>query len=129
MTVRSATQLTFDFEPGLATKHPSLLSLIAERVRSQRDPLKTVAGHLDCTQSMLSRKINDDPHQDPDQRRVFNVEDLEKYIGAYHDLSPILYLVEKYMQDNTTRQRQAMAQLEQLMPDLVALVKMAKGGK
>lgn len=128
MTVRSANQLTLDFEPGLTAKYPTLLHCVSAVIQA-RPPLKTVAADLDCSPSILSRKISTAADQDPDQKRVFNVDDLERYIQHYQDITPVLYLVEKYLQDDATRQRQALAQLEHAIPDLIALVRAAKGGK
>ncbi len=48
MTVRSATQLTIDFTPGLTERHGSLLECVRERAYAHRNPLKTIASDMDA---------------------------------------------------------------------------------
>lgn len=121
MSVLSGNQLTLDFEPGLAERHDSLLSCVRECIYRQRGPLKTTAANMDMSQSELSRKLADNPE---DVRR-FTIEDLERYLDATHDTTPILYLVEKYLTDAEARQRAALAELAKLAPQLLALMKAA----
>src|SRR4051812_41834955 len=106
-TVPNGAQFTLDLEPGLVEKYPSLLSLLNVQIRTRTDKPKVVAANLGMAPAMLLRKINDAPDQDPDQRRVFNVEDLETYIEQYGDVTPILYLVAKFMPDDETKRHQA----------------------
>lgn len=121
MSVLSGNQLTLDFEPGLAERHDSLLSCVRECIYRQRGPLKTTAANMDMSQSELSRKLADNPE---DVRR-FTIEDLERYLDATHDTTPIFYLVEKYLTDAEARQRAALAELAKLAPQLLALMKAA----
>lgn len=126
-TAPNGNQFTLDLEPGLVEKYPTLLSLLNVQVRTRRDKPKVVAANLGMAPAMLLRKTNDAPRedQDPDQRRVFNVEDLEAYIAHYEDMTPILYLVAKYMPDDETKRRQAIGQIAAILPSLNALVAQA----
>ena len=123
MTVSAATQLTIDFTPGLTERHGSLLDCVRQGAYTNRNPLKTIAADMDMSQSELSRKLADNP-EDP---RNLTVNDLEKYIRVTGDTTPIYYLIEKYLQDETAKQKQAMAALTKALPDLLALFKAAKG--
>jgi hypothetical protein len=123
MTVQPANQLTLDFQPGLAERHASLLACIRESVYTHRNPLKTIAADTDQSQSELSRKLSGNP----DDPRRLSVEDFEKLLVATGDLTPIYYLVEKYLTNEGVKQKRAMAELAKLMPSLEALVKQAAG--
>ena len=123
MTLNSPTQLTIDFTPGLTERHACLLDCIRQGAYSHRNPLKTIAADMDMSQSELSRKLANNP----DDPRRLSVGDLEKYIEATNDTTPIYWLIEKYLQDDTAKQKQAMAALAKAMPDLLALFKAAQG--
>ena len=117
--VNSTSQFTLDFEPGLAERHDSLLACIRQCAYTHRNPLKTIAADMDQSQSDLSRKLTgstDDP-------RRFTVEDLERFIRATGDTTPIIYLVEKFMADDETKQRAAHQRLAEMLPDVLALIK------
>ena len=47
---------------------------------------------MDLSESELTRKLADNPND----TRNFNCDDLEAYIAAHHDVTPIYYLIEKY---------------------------------
>lgn len=124
MTVHASSQLTLDFLPGLAERHDSLLACIRQCAYTHRNPLKTLAADMDISQSDLSRKLAGNP-EDP---RRFTVEDLEKFIVATGDITPVLYLVEKYLADEETKQRAANQQLAKMLPEVLALIKTVSGG-
>lgn len=121
MPLNDATQLTIDFTPGLTERHESLLACLRECAYTQRNPLKTIAADMDMSQSELSRKLASNPG-DP---RHMTVEDLESFIDATGDTTPIQWLIEKYMQDGTQRQKQAVAALARLAPLIESLTKQA----
>lgn len=122
-TVHSNSQLTLDFEPGLVERHGSLLDCIRQSAYTHRSPLKTIAADMDQSQSDLSRKLAGNP----DDPRRFSVDDLEKFIRATGDVTPILYLVEKYLADEDAKQRAAHQQLAKMLPDVLALIKTVSG--
>ena len=119
MTTVSHSQLTLDFTPGLAERHGHLLDCIRASAYTHHNPLKTIAADMDMSQSELSRKLSGNP----DDHRRFTVEDLEKFIQATGDLTPIYYLVEKYLTDEDVKQRRALAELARQLPDVLALIK------
>jgi hypothetical protein len=114
----SAHQMTLDFEPGLADRHATLLDCVRECVYTQRTPLKTVAANMDLSQSELSRKLSGNP----DDSRRFTCEDLEHFIATTGDVTPIYYLIERYLEDSAVKQQRALAELMRLAPQLSALI-------
>lgn len=117
----TAHQMTLDFQPGLAERHASALDCVRECVYTQRNPLKTIAADMDLSQSELSRKLSGNS----DDSRRFTLDDLERFIAATGDVTPIYYLVEKYLEDDSVKQQRAMAELVKMAPQLAALVKQA----
>lgn len=122
--VVASSQLTLDFEPGLAERHESLLACLRQCAYTHRNPLKTLAADMDMSQSDLSRKLSGNP----DDPRRFTVDDLERFVTASGDVTPILYLVEKYLADEETKQRAANQQLAKMLPEVLALIKTVSGG-
>lgn len=123
-SVHSTNQLTLDFQPGLAERHDSLLACVRQCAYTHRNPLKTIAADMDQSQSELSRKLAGNP----DDPRRFSVDDLEKFIQATGDITPVLYLVEKYLADEEAKQRAAHQQLAKMLPDVLALIKTVSTG-
>lgn len=117
----SGTQLTIDFTPGLTERHDTLLACVRECAYTHRNPLKTIAADMDMSASELSRKLAGNAG-DP---RHMTVEDLERFIEATGDTTPVQWLIEKYMQDGGQRQKQAIAALARLAPIIEALTKQA----
>ena len=122
--VSSSHQMSIDFEPGLAERHQSALDCVRECAYTHKHPLKTLAADMDMSQSELSRKLA----HNPDDPRRFTLDDLERFIEATGDVTPVYYLVEKYIEDADLRQRRALSELANLAPQLAALIKQA-GGK
>jgi hypothetical protein len=114
----SSTQLTLDFEPGLTEKHPHLLDCVRAAAYTHRNPLKTIAGDMDMSQSDLSRKLAGNP----DDPRRFSLDDLERFIDATGDVTPIYWLVGKYLQDEKVKQDRALQELAKQMPNILALI-------
>lgn len=119
--VSSSHQMSIDFEPGLAERHQSALDCVRECAYTHKHPLKTLAADMDMSQSELSRKLA----HNPDDPRRFTLDDLEKFLTATGDMTPIYYLVEKFLEDYDLRQRRALAELVKLAPQLAALIKQA----
>jgi len=117
----STTQLSLDFTPGLTERHASVLECVRACVYSNAKPLKTIAMDMDMSQSDLSRKLANNP----DDPRRFTVGDLEGYVQVTGDTTPILYLAQKYCADNEMKQREALAALANMAPQIQALLKAA----
>lgn len=117
----TAHQMTLDFTPGLAERHATALDCVRECVYTNRNPMKTVAADMDISQSELSRKLSGNP----DDSRRFTLDDLERFIEATGDVTPIYYLIEKYLEDESVKQQRALGELLKIAPQLAALIKQA----
>lgn len=119
------SQLTLNFEPTLPEKYRSLRDFLAYRVQVQSRPAKTIAGDMDMSPSMLSRKLT--PGDGDTQR--FNVDDLENYISVTKDTTPIEYLASKYLQSDASRQARAIARVEALATEMGNALAALKAGQ
>lgn len=109
--------MVLDFEPGLVERYNSLRDCVATGVYQRG--LKRVAIDLDQAPSNLSVQLSDDTS------RHFSVDSLEKYLDKTKDLTPIYYLVEKYIGDTTSKKDAAIEQLHALGPQFIELLKQA----
>lgn len=102
-------QITINYESGLTDAYPTCREFIAHRVHHQGVQQKAIAADMDLSPSDLTRKLA----QSPNDSRRFGLDDFEKFIDVTGDVSPVLYLVEKYL---TSRDRVAEleAELERL---------------
>jgi len=121
MSLQPTTQLTLDFTPGLTERFTGLLDCIRQGAYTHRNPLKTIAADMDMSQSDLSRKLSGNP----DDPRRMSVDDLEKYLQATGDMTPIYFLVDKYLADEDAKRKRAMAELTKKMPELLSLFQAA----
>jgi AraC-like DNA-binding protein len=114
-------QLTLSFEPGLTERHKTLLACAREAIYRCKKPLKAVAADMDLSESSLSRKLS----ENPEDRRTFSLDDLEASLNATNDLTPVYWLIEKYLQDPAHKKARAADMLTRLLPDLIALAREA----
>ncbi|WP_186095670.1 hypothetical protein [Burkholderia gladioli] len=114
---KAANQLLLDFEPGLTERHTSVRDCVATGV--YRRGLKKVAIDLDQAPSNLSVQLSDDTS------RHFSLDSFERYLEKTGDLTPIYYLVEKFLGDKRDPKREAIEQIQQLGPQLMALLQKA----
>jgi len=115
------TQLPLAFDPDLADQHRSLKECVALCIYRQRGGLTAVAGKLDLSPSHLSEQLAGGG----DRNRKFDLDTLESYIDEYNDLTPIQYLIAKYMPDQVHTQAAAMASLALLAESLPSLLAQA----
>lgn len=115
MTGIARSQLTLDFEPSLPEQFASLRAYVAFRVQEQRLNAIKLAGQMDLSPSVLSRKLN----QPAGDSQRFNCDDLEGYLAASGDVvSVIAYLAAKYMDDPSQKKARLLNQVESLMAQL-----------
>lgn len=123
-------QLSLTFDHGIGSRNRSLRDHMATQVYSRG--LVAVAGKMDIAPSKLSEKLaGADSGGKP---RGLTVCELEGYIEKTGDVSPIHYLVDKFLQDPAVAQHEAtvrlMSLLEQIGPLAVAAgVMPAKRGR
>jgi len=119
-----ASQMTFNFEPSIAERWPSLRSYIAHKAAMQQKHLKVIAADMDISPSMLTRKLN--PGDGDTQR--FNLDDLEAYIQSTGDVDSVIeYLAAKYKDSDEQRKARTLAKVESMIPELASLLATLKG--
>lgn len=118
MTSLATPQFTFDFEPSLPERFASLRAYVAFRVQEQRLNAAGLAGKMDLSPSVLSRKLN----QPEGDTQRFNVDDLEGYIKATGDVQSVIeYLAAKYLDSEESRRTRALARVETLLAELTGV--------
>lgn len=113
-----ANQLTLELEPGLVERFGSLDECITAGVYHRG--LKRVAGDLDKAPGSLSRELAGDSD------RHFSTKALERYIQTQGDLTPIYYLIARYLGDQAAAEGATLRRVEDLMQQVAAL--MAQSG-
>lgn len=103
-------QLTLNLEAGLSESYGTCRELVASRVHSLGKPQKAIAADMDLSPSDLTRKCA----QSPNDCRRFTLDDLERFIEVTGDTQPVLYLVEKFFTDSTSRIEQLEKELQML---------------
>lgn len=106
-------QLTLTLEPG-ASVHPSLKACVAAGIYQRG--IVAIAGKIDASPSHLSEALSGN------DRRKFDVDDLEAYIAATGDTTPIQYLIAKFLRDPGVAQAEAMQRLIVLADSLPSLL-------
>lgn len=118
-------QLTLELEPGLTDRFRNVRDAVAQGVYSRG--LKRIAGDLELAPGNLSVALGDEG------QRKFSVDELERYVQVTGDLTPIYYLVERYLGDQGAARAEALDRVlkiaEQLehLPEM--LVNAGIGGK
>jgi len=120
-------QLTLELEPGLVQRFRNVRDAMAQGVYQRG--LKRIAAELDMAPGNLSVALADDGV------RHLSVDAMERYVQTTGDLTPIYYLVERYLGDQGAARQEALdrvmrvaEQLERL-PDLLAAAGVARKGK
>lgn len=102
------TQLTLDFEGGLLRQHHNLLDVVA--TGTYRHGLKRVAAAIDKAPSNLSMMLSGQRH--------FPISELEAWIVETGNLTPIYYLIERFLGERRPQSDAAIEQLRGLLPAL-----------
>ena len=103
-------QVTLNFDAGISEAYKSLREFVAHRTHNQGRPQKSIAADLDYSPSHWSRKCS----ESPDDSLRMTCNDLETFMQATGDTSPVLYLVEKYLAGNDGRLEQLEAEVSRL---------------
>lgn len=111
-------QLSLTFEPGLAQRSRSLRDHMATRVYNRG--LVATAGTMDLSPSKLTEKLAG--ADSGGKARGMTIDELEVYLDRTKDLSPVYYLVDKYLRDPMVTQQEALAKLAALAEVVPALM-------
>jgi len=123
MTSVSSPQLTLNFEPSLPDHFKTLREYIQFRIQDQRLNAAQLAGKMDLSPSILSRKLN---QPEADTQR-FNLDDLEAYLSATKDAPAIVgYLMAKFMDNAEARQARLLTKFEGLFPQMAEALEQLK---
>lgn len=119
------SQLTLNFEASLPERFNSLREFIAFRVQEQRLNAAALAGKMDLSPSVLSRKLN---QPEGDSQRL-NSDDVEAYCAATGDAMAVIeYLAAKFASGgDEARRARALATVERVLPELLRLLPTLKG--
>lgn len=107
-------QLTLKLEPDLTVRFRNVRDVIAAGVYQRG--LKRVAGDLDMAPGNLSCALNDEGN------RHISVDMLELYMQTQGDLTPIHYLIARYMGDLSDVEAATLQRVESLLSEVAALV-------
>jgi len=107
-------QLTLQLEPDLTVRFRNVREVIAAGVYQRG--LKRVAGDLDLAPGNLSCALNDEGN------RHVSTDIMERYIQTQNDLTPIHYLIARYMGDLSDVEAATMQRVETLLAEVAALV-------
>jgi hypothetical protein len=110
-------QMQLDFEPGLVERYGSLKDCVATGVYQRG--LKRIAIDLDQAPSNLSVQLSEDGS------RHFSIDSFEKYLEKTGDMSPIYYLIEKFLADKANGKAAALEQIQALGPQMIELLRKA----
>lgn len=110
-------QLTLTLAPALTVQHSSLKECVAAGV--YRRGVVAVAGKIDRQPSHLSEALSGN------DRRKFDLDDLEAYIATTGDTDPVLYLVQKFMRDPEAVRQEALERLAEIVQGLPAMLSAA----
>jgi hypothetical protein len=112
-------QVEINFEAGLTEQFPEFHDVVKASVYGCGRPLKSVAADLDMTSSELSRKLANNSN-DPVHYPLPRLPDL---IRATGDKRPIYWLIETFLEDDDAKQKRAVSQLSDMLPQLQALLR------
>lgn len=106
--------MTLQLDEGIVERHANLRDCVAACIH--RSGLTRVADKLDVSRGNLSVALSPDPH------RKFGLDELEQYIQAFGDKTPIFYLVAKYLGDEAAARDQALGQVQEMLANLPAML-------
>jgi hypothetical protein len=115
-------QLSLTLETSLIQLFPTFRDVVVASVHGCGRQLKAIAADLDMSPSELSRKLADNPKD----LVHFPYEKLPALIEATGDKRPVLWLVEKFLDDPVAKRQSAVDRLDKLLPEIAALVKEAR---
>lgn len=118
MRIVSGTQLTFELQPGLLQRYSTLRQCVYHTALNYSRGMKALAADLDLSESELSRRLN--PSEG--DNRSCDVNLMAQIIEATGDLTPLHWLMARFLRDSETRKRAAVDQLAALLPQIATLL-------
>jgi myo-inositol catabolism protein IolC len=121
--------MTFNFEPALPERFPTLRHYLAHRVVIHSKTAKVIAADMDMSPSLLTRKLTAGQNPDDKDTQRLNTEDLEDYFKATgpEEVSAVIeYLASKYLDSDEQRRARVISRLEGVLPELVGMLSALK---
>lgn len=115
-------QLTIKLEQSLTQQFPNWMDVVRASVYDCGRPFKAIAADIDMSVSELSRRLS------PVDTLPLNLEDLPKIIKATGDLRPVYWLVELFLEDDTSKQKRAVDSLSRMLPQIHSLLAQIQRG-
>ncbi len=115
-------QLTLQLKPGLTQQYRTLRECTAACVYQYRGGISGAAGHVDMSPSELGRRL---AHGESDPQRSLDIDDWVDLIDGMQDFRPIFWLIERFLPNDEQKRAAAVDRIQQLLPELVDLVKSA----
>jgi hypothetical protein len=112
-------QMSLTLETGIGSRNRSLRDHMTTQI--YMGGLVAIAGKMDVAPSKLTEKLAG--ASSDGKPRGMTIDELERYIEATGDKSPIHYLVDKYLHDPAVAQQEALAKLAvitEMLPGLLA---------
>lgn len=119
-------QLSIDFEAGLTARFPSLEDCIHHAAYGYGKGVTALAAELDMGESELCKRLSAHHGDSEKEKRPLRVKDFVAIVEKTGDLSPIYWLLEKYVQDPKAKQAGAVQQIANILPMLIELVQQAQ---
>lgn len=113
----ATAQIQLDFTPTLTDQFRTLKECLSAVVYSSRVGLSGVAAACDLAPSELCKVLSES------EGRRCDVNLIEPIVRETGDHRPILWLAAKFCVDEQTKQQQAVAQLETMLPAIQAALK------
>ena len=124
----ATTQLSINFDSGLLERFPKFEECLRHCVHSSKRQQKYIAADLNeagpqnIDSSKLGRMLGEyDPNEPQYPARL-----LPDLIESAEDLTPVYWLIERFLDDPGERRQRAMDALADLLPQLESLLERAK---
>ncbi len=118
------SQLQLNFEPGLLQKYPRWEDTFVTAVYSCRKGLNGIASECDQSPSELSKRLawRKDSKDEP---RPLRACDIVQILESTGDLTPVYWLIERFIKDPEVRSREALARVPALIQQLQDIMSQA----
>ncbi|HEY0684718.1 MAG TPA: phage regulatory CII family protein [Steroidobacter sp.] len=117
MRIVSENQLTLELQPNLLRRFSTLRQCVHHTALNYQRGMKELAADLDLSESELSRRLNP---SDGDHRSC-DVNLMVQIVEKTNDLTPIHWLMAKFLSDAESQKQAAMNALVQMAPQMLAL--------
>lgn len=119
------SQLTLQFDAGILERNPRWEDTFVTAVYRHRKGLNGVAADCDQSPSELSKRLS---HVEGGEPRPLRSSDIIHILESTGDMTPIYWLIERFIKDPQAQQQEALAQIPALVERLNAMLEQAGAG-